>query len=149
MGEAAPFSRSTSHAATRSFSPSFSTPSRGYGAGYFLSLCAVAAGESAIHASSAAATDPSALVAAARRPGEPWFVLEQPDREGLAIAALGAVRRLEASGVGRFGEVARRWRAIVAAAYADPPDGPPGAGLAAVGEVMHRYGLPPAPPSAG
>jgi salicylate biosynthesis isochorismate synthase/menaquinone-specific isochorismate synthase len=78
-------------------------------------------------------SDPAALIATARRAGEPWFVLEQPDREGSAVAALGAVRVLEAAGERRFDEVARRWRALVAAALADPPDGPPGAGLVAVG----------------
>jgi salicylate biosynthesis isochorismate synthase/menaquinone-specific isochorismate synthase len=77
--------------------------------------------------------DPTAMVAAARRPGEPWFCLEQPDREGLALAALGAVRVLEASGAGRFDEVARRWRALAASAASDPPGGSPGAGLVAVG----------------
>jgi isochorismate synthase EntC len=79
------------------------------------------------------ACDPTALVSAARRPGEPWFVLEQPDRDGSAIAALGAVRTLEASGPDRFADVARRGRALSAAAYADPPDGPAGAGLTALG----------------
>jgi salicylate biosynthesis isochorismate synthase/menaquinone-specific isochorismate synthase len=78
-------------------------------------------------------TDPTALVAAARRPAEPWFCLEQPDRDNSAIAALGAVRVLEASGAGRFGEIARRWRSLAAGALSDPPDGPPGAGLLAVG----------------
>jgi salicylate biosynthesis isochorismate synthase/menaquinone-specific isochorismate synthase len=79
------------------------------------------------------AADPTALIAAARQRGEPWFVLEQPDRDGSALAALGAVRVLEASGERRFGEVARRWRALAAAAFSDEPTGPPGAGLSAVG----------------
>ncbi len=78
-------------------------------------------------------SDPAALAAVARRPGEPWFVLEQPDRDRSALAALGAVRVLEASGEQRFAEVARRWRALSATAHADPPDGPAGAGLAALG----------------
>jgi salicylate biosynthesis isochorismate synthase/menaquinone-specific isochorismate synthase len=81
----------------------------------------------------APSSDPTALIAAARRPGEPWFVLEQPERDGSAVAALGAVRVLEATGERRFDEVARRWRTLVAAALADAPGGPPGAGLAAVG----------------
>src|SRR5205807_3569105 len=38
------------------------------------------------------AIDPSAIVACCRRPGEPWFCLEQPDRDGLAVAALGSAR---------------------------------------------------------
>jgi salicylate biosynthesis isochorismate synthase/menaquinone-specific isochorismate synthase len=77
--------------------------------------------------------DPTAVVAGARRASEPWFVLEQPDRDGSALAALGAVRVLEASGATRFADVARRWRQLTAGALADPPDGPPGAGLAALG----------------
>src|SRR5947209_9684112 len=30
--------------------------------------------------------DPSAVAAASRRPGEPWFCLEQPERDGSAVA---------------------------------------------------------------
>ncbi len=97
----------------------------------------------------APAVDPSALVVASRRPGEPWFSFEQPDRDGAALAALGCVREIEVprgpafaghvagSGTpgspGRFQAVAREWRALAAAAIADPPDGPSGAGLVAVG----------------
>ncbi|MGC2374131.1 MAG: isochorismate synthase, partial [Solirubrobacteraceae bacterium] len=33
--------------------------------------------------------DPSAVVCASRRPGEPWFVFEQPDRGEAALAGLG------------------------------------------------------------
>jgi len=79
------------------------------------------------------ALDPVALVAASRRPGEPWFTLEQPDRDGAALAALGCVRTLEAAGPDRFDAVARAWRTLAARAVADPPDGPSGAGLVAVG----------------
>ena len=78
-------------------------------------------------------TDPTAVVAASRRPGEPWFCLEQPDRDGSALAAVGSVRALEARGPDRFGQTARRWRALAAAAIADEADGPPGAGLVALG----------------
>jgi salicylate biosynthesis isochorismate synthase/menaquinone-specific isochorismate synthase len=77
--------------------------------------------------------DPVALVVASRRNDEPWFSFEQPDRDGAALAGLGCVRAIEASGSGRFRAVAREWRALAAAAIADPPDGPPGAGLVAVG----------------
>jgi salicylate biosynthesis isochorismate synthase len=79
------------------------------------------------------AVDPSAVAAASRRPGEPWFCLEQPDRDRWAMAALGSVRELETSGPERFRVVARRWRELAAGALADPPDGPPGSGLIAVG----------------
>jgi isochorismate synthase len=77
--------------------------------------------------------DPTALAAASRRPGEAWFVLEQPDRDGSALAAIGSVRTLEARGPERFGQVARRWRALAAVALADEAAGPPGAGLVALG----------------
>src|SRR5450755_3980066 len=77
--------------------------------------------------------DPSAIVAASRRAGEPWFCLEQPDRDAIALAALGAVRTLETSGAGRFDELARRWRALAADARADEAPDAPGAGLVALG----------------
>jgi salicylate biosynthesis isochorismate synthase/menaquinone-specific isochorismate synthase len=79
------------------------------------------------------AADPTALVAASRRPGESWFCLEQPERQGSAIAALGAARTLEARGPKRFDELARRWRQLVATAVADEAGSPPGSGLIAVG----------------
>jgi salicylate biosynthesis isochorismate synthase len=80
-----------------------------------------------------AGVDPTAVAVSARRPGEPWFCLEQPDRDGYAVAAVGSVREIEARGTGRFGAVAKRWSAIAAGAFADAPDGPPGSGLVAVG----------------
>jgi isochorismate synthase len=80
-----------------------------------------------------AETDPTAVVAASRRPGEPWFCLEQPDRDGSALAAVGSVRALEAHGPDRFAQTAKRWRALAASAIADDADGPPGSGLVAVG----------------
>ena len=48
------------------------------------------------------ALDPTGAAVAARRPGEDWFCLEQPDRQGWALAALGSLRRLEARGPERF-----------------------------------------------
>jgi isochorismate synthase len=80
-----------------------------------------------------ATADPTAIVNASRRPGEPWFCLEQPNRQRSAIAALGAVRKLEARGPNRFDDVARRWRGLVATAVTDEPGTPPGSGLIAVG----------------
>jgi salicylate biosynthesis isochorismate synthase/menaquinone-specific isochorismate synthase len=78
--------------------------------------------------------DPTAVVAASRRPGEPWFVMEQPDRDGTALAALGCAVALEARGEQRFRSVAARWRALAGAAACDPPgDGPRGSGPVAVG----------------
>jgi salicylate biosynthesis isochorismate synthase len=77
--------------------------------------------------------DPSAIVAASRRPGEPWFCFEQPDRGGSALAALGCLVALEARGPDRFAGIARRWRALAAGAFTETPDGPPGSGLVALG----------------
>ncbi len=77
--------------------------------------------------------DPSAVVAASRRPDEPWFCLEQPDRGGAAVAALGRVLALEAEGEDRFARVAERWRAVARDALADETDGPGGSGLVALG----------------
>ncbi|MDW5596764.1 isochorismate synthase [Conexibacter stalactiti] len=78
-------------------------------------------------------TDPAAVVAASRQPDEPWFALEQPDRDGTALATLGCVRALEARGADRFDVVTRSWRRLAADAVADPPEGPAGAGLVAAG----------------
>jgi salicylate biosynthesis isochorismate synthase len=77
--------------------------------------------------------DPTAIVAASRRSAEPWFCFEQPERDGSALAALGCLVALEASGPARFGEIARRWRALAAGAVTDVRDGPPGSGLVALG----------------
>ena len=79
--------------------------------------------------------DPAAIVYASRAGDEPWFCFEQPDRERIALATLGAVRTLEAAGPNRFDELAQRWRALADAAIADTPgaDEAPGAGLTAVG----------------
>jgi len=80
-----------------------------------------------------AAADPTAIVARARRGDEPWFVLEQPDRDATALAGVGCAAALKASGPDRFRTLARAWRELVDRAVADPVDGPPGAGLAAMG----------------
>ena len=77
--------------------------------------------------------DPSAIVAGARRPGQPWFCFEQPDRDGFALAALGCVTELRAAGADRFARVSAQWRELVARAEADSASGPPGSGLTAVG----------------
>lgn len=77
--------------------------------------------------------DPSAVALLCRRPGEPWFCIEQPERERVAIGALGSVVALEGRGRGRFEDLAARWRALAREAICDPPDGPRGAGLIACG----------------
>ncbi|HEU4658053.1 MAG TPA: isochorismate synthase [Capillimicrobium sp.] len=77
--------------------------------------------------------DPAAVAFASRRPGEPCFVFEQPERGGAALAGLGCVRELSARGAGRFDAVARAWRELLAVSAIDPADGPPGSGPVAVG----------------
>src|SRR4051794_7830373 len=100
----------------------------------------------------AADVDPSAVAFASRRPGDPWFCLEQADRDAVALATIGAVARLRAAGPRRFAELAAAWRRLAGAAQAEPPDGPPGAGLVAVGgfafapeggAAPHWTGFPP------
>jgi isochorismate synthase len=77
--------------------------------------------------------DPTAVAAGSRRPGEPWSAFEQPDRDGAALAALGCLRSLQATGPERFSAVASRWRGLAGQALADDADGPSGAGLVALG----------------
>jgi salicylate biosynthesis isochorismate synthase len=79
------------------------------------------------------ALDPTAIVAASRRAGEAWFCVEQPEREGSAVAALGCLRALEPDGERRFRTAASAWDVLASAAHTDIPDGPPGSGLIAVG----------------
>ena len=68
--------------------------------------------------------DPSAVACASRREGEPWFALEQPDRGGAALAALGETVRLSGEGKERFASVTDRWRELAARAVGDPLDDP-------------------------
>jgi salicylate biosynthesis isochorismate synthase/menaquinone-specific isochorismate synthase len=77
--------------------------------------------------------DPTQVVVASKRAGEQWFCLEQPDRGGWALAALGCTRVLEARGPQRFAELAQRWRELVAGAIVEGDDGPLGSGLVAMG----------------
>src|SRR3954453_68326 len=77
--------------------------------------------------------DPSAVAFSSRREGEPWFCFEQPDRDGASLATVGRVRAIAARGPGRFARAATAWRELAGRAEADPPDGPAGAGLVAVG----------------
>jgi isochorismate synthase len=77
--------------------------------------------------------DPSAVVCASRRAGEPWFVFEQPERGGAALAGLGEVTSLSAGGPERFAIVADSWRALAAAAVTDAPRDPGRGGPIAVG----------------
>lgn len=78
---------------------------------------------------------------------------EQPDREGAALATLGAAATLEDHGPGRFERVAHRWKRLAANAAAEPPQGPPGSGLVVTGafafaddgaSALHWSGFAPA-----
>ena len=93
--------------------------------------------------------DPSAVAFASRAPGERWFCFEQPDRDGAAVATLGRVAQLDAGRdrprADRFAAVTAAWRHLCARAVADPPDGPPGAGLVAVGGFAFAPGGGAAP----
>jgi salicylate biosynthesis isochorismate synthase len=80
-----------------------------------------------------AGVDPAAVVFASRRPQEPWFCFEQPDRDRAALATLGRVHALRGKGPERFRAVAAAWRELAGGALAGSPDGPLGAGLVAVG----------------
>ncbi len=77
--------------------------------------------------------DPTAVVCASRREGEPWFAFEQPDHGRAALAGLGETLSLQAEGPERFGIVAERWRALSAAAVSDPSEDVVGGGPLAVG----------------
>ena len=77
--------------------------------------------------------DPTAVVCASRRPCEPWFIFEQPDRGRRAIAGLGAAVALESAGTERFADVAQRWRELSTRAVDDAAEGASGGGSLAFG----------------
>jgi salicylate biosynthesis isochorismate synthase/menaquinone-specific isochorismate synthase len=77
--------------------------------------------------------DPTAIAAASRRAGEPWFSFEQSDRDRFALAALGCAAAIDERGPERFARAAARWRALAERAACDDPDGPRGSGPVAVG----------------
>jgi salicylate biosynthesis isochorismate synthase len=81
--------------------------------------------------------DLSAVVLAARRPGDRYFCFEQPDRDGFVLAGLGQAAVIEARGSARFQEVAARARELARHALVDDPAGdparPPAAGPVFVG----------------
>ena len=85
----------------------------------------------------AAELDLSAAVLAARRPDDRFACLEQPDRDGFVLAGLGQAAIVEASGPGRFGDVATAARELGRNAFtddpADDPTRPPAAGPVFVG----------------
>jgi isochorismate synthase len=72
-------------------------------------------------------------VISSRLGDEPWFCFEQPDHGGAAVAALGCVRSIEATGPDRFVAVSRGWQELAGGAVADSPGAVPGSGLIATG----------------
>jgi salicylate biosynthesis isochorismate synthase/menaquinone-specific isochorismate synthase len=101
--------------------------------------------------------DLSAAVLEARRADDRFACLEQPDRDGFALAALGQAAVIEAHGPERFAETAAAARELGRAAVADDPADdplrPPAAGPVFVGGFAFAddggsspewAGLPPA-----
>jgi salicylate biosynthesis isochorismate synthase/menaquinone-specific isochorismate synthase len=73
-----------------------------------------------------AGLDLSAAVLAARREDDDWFCFEQPERDGFALAALGAAAIVEASGAGRFADASCAARNLGRRTFADDPGADPG-----------------------
>ena len=84
--------------------------------------------------------DPAAVVCASRRPGEQWFLFEQPDRGRAALAGLGEASTLHAAGSKRFATIAERWRELSAAAISDQADDPDGGAPLAMGGFAFASG---------
>lgn len=73
--------------------------------------------------------DPSAAIFGSRLARDPWFAWEQPDRDGFALAGVGAAVELTDSGEGRFARIeAARERLIRERIGDEPPGAPPGSG---------------------
>jgi isochorismate synthase len=81
--------------------------------------------------------DLSAAALAGRRGDDRYFCLEQPERGGFALAALGSTAVVEARGPERFRRAASRLRELGRRVLADDPEGdprrPPAAGPVFVG----------------
>ncbi len=73
-----------------------------------------------------AGVDLAATVLACRRPGDRFFCIEQPGRDGYAVCGLGAAATVEATGAQRFAQVAAACRALAAGTVADDPSLDPG-----------------------
>jgi isochorismate synthase len=95
------------------------------------------------------AVDPSAVVLASRAAAEPCMCFEQPEREGSAVAALGAVVTLEDRGHLRFERTAARWRELVERACIEPSGAPIGGGLIACGGFAFAHDGGGSPPWSG
>ncbi len=69
--------------------------------------------------------DPAALVFASRRADDRWFCWEHPDRDGLALGALGTAHELVSRGEDRFSDLGERWRTLLGRAAIEIPDAAP------------------------
>jgi isochorismate synthase len=73
--------------------------------------------------------DPAAAVFASRRADDRWFVTEQPDRDGFALAGVGSAHEAVSRGQDRFRDLISECAAIARRRMADEPEGlPAGAG---------------------
>ena len=70
--------------------------------------------------------DVAAVVLGSRGPGDRWFCLEQPDRDGYAVCGLGVAAGVEADGSGRFATAAAACRDFAGRTFADDASGDPG-----------------------
>ena len=75
----------------------------------------------------------SAAVLGSRRLDDRYFCLEQPDRDGFALATLGTAAIVRASGAQRFADAARDCRALAHGALFDEGPGPQAGGPVFVG----------------
>jgi salicylate biosynthesis isochorismate synthase/menaquinone-specific isochorismate synthase len=80
------------------------------------------------------AIDPCAAVYASRRADDRWFLWEEPDRDGFAIATLGSAHELVSRGSGRTADLEADAAAVMRRRLADEPaEMPSGAGPLWVG----------------
>ncbi len=80
------------------------------------------------------AIDPCAAAFASRRADDRWFLWEEPDRDGLAIAGLGSAHEVVSRGPGRTKDLVADTEAVMRRRLAEEPgELPPGAGPLWVG----------------
>jgi salicylate biosynthesis isochorismate synthase len=87
--------------------------------------------------------DLSAAVLAARRPDDRFCCLEQPDRDGFALATLGSAATIEAGGPGRLQEAGRAVRELARRAVAGEPGADPTAPVQAGPVLVGGFSFAP------
>jgi isochorismate synthase len=93
--------------------------------------------------------DVAAAVLGSRLPGDRWFCMEQPDRDGYAVCGLGVATGVEADGSARFATAAAACRELAGRTFADDPghdpDRPAGSGPVFLGgfAFAHEGGRSP------